>query len=211
MEILFVCIVILINPLGNWVIQPVQVCSPNLRGDLTNSWGAMIEKSIKVFLNEKYLRSGWITQEADGAQRSVLLWTWFICKKKNYIHPSSDTAWQYLHFISEPECIYLQFYQSVAPSKLKSNITAAESFCCFCKIRWEEAACRDGAEQDHDTERFAEGLEDERENTKYHIRFLNSKYYRISCSVLIISLWSISLGMIAYFDKGSPRKEPLDW
>lgn len=72
-----------------------------------------------------------------------------VCKKKKKSHMCSDTVRQHLHFISDSENIYLQFYHSIAPSKLKSNITAAASFCCFCKKRSsEEAVCWDPGYQD---------------------------------------------------------------
>lgn len=120
-------------------------CKNQLRGNDFQK----IEKSIKVFLNERDLSSCWIIQRAYRAEASGPGHTrgalWLYEKINPYAQWYSQAAFT---FHSGTECIYLQFHHTVAPSKLKSNINAAVSFCCFWKISSKEAVCLDWVYQE---------------------------------------------------------------
>lgn len=109
---------------------------------LTDNDLQKILKSIKVFFNERHLSCCWITERAYGAKAPGPGYTQgLMAVMKNERVWCSDTVRQHLHFISRSACIYLQCHQAVAPSKLKSNISDAVSFCCFWKISSKKAVC----------------------------------------------------------------------
>lgn len=126
--------------LEDWIIKPPSAhlnCVGTLSSEnqLTGNDFQKIEKSIKVFLNEKDPDSWSIIQRAYGSEApGPGLSRGLVTVRKYKPIVCTDTVRQHLHFISGSVCIYLQFHHTVAPSKLKSYITAAVSFCCFWKI-----------------------------------------------------------------------------